>query len=398
MRNLKISAIEVHAVRGARPPAPAGDTQRQVNALNLYAEHRAPALRPATPSPAGAEATSLYLRIGTDGGAEGFYGPIDPEVPWSLLRQLGGFLIGQDALATTIIWDKLERLDRHARHGHLKMAISAIDNALWDLKGRVLDAPVWQLLGGASRERIPAYASLLGTSLEPDVVARVAAQTADEGFAGQKWFLAYGPGEGEAGMKRNVELAEQVREAVGAQTELMYDVFQGWDLGYARSWAQQVAPTRPAWLEEPFSPNRYPAFVELHRSTGIPLSAGEHLYDRAEVLPYLQDGVLAAVQSDPEWCGGVTELVRICALAETFGVPVIPHGHGLHAALHVVASQSPVACPKVEYLVRSMPNRHHFEASPPTPEGGSFALPTGPGFGIRLDESKIDSRELLQFG
>jgi L-rhamnonate dehydratase len=91
----------------------------------------------------------------------------------------------------------------------------------------------------------------------------------------------------------------------------------------------------------------------------------------------------------------VTELVRICALAETFGVPVIPHGHGLHSALHVVASQSPVACPKVEYLKRTMPNRHHFEVAPPTPENGSFALPQGPGFGISLDEGKIDEREVL---
>jgi L-rhamnonate dehydratase len=393
----RIAAVEVIVVKGPRPEPPAGAHQSQVNALGgFYAEHR-PTVTGGAPRPATGPAQSLYLRIATDRGAEGLYGPIDREVTWALLEQLAGFLIGQDALATSIVWDKLERLDRHARHGHLKMAISAVDNALWDLKGRVLGVPVWQLLGGSSRPRIPAYASMLGTSLESDVIHEKAAEIAADGFAGQKWFLSDGPGGGPEGMKRSVRVAEDVREAVGPDQQIMFDVFQGWDLAYARAWAQRVAPIQPTWLEEPFPPNRYPAFAELHRSTGIPLSAGEHLYDRADVLPYLNDGTLAAVQSDPEWCGGVTELVRICALAETFAVPVIPHGHGLHAALHVVASQSPATCPKIEYLVRSMPNRHHFEVSPPVPVGGTVALPQRPGFGIELDDAKIDERTLLSY-
>lgn len=397
MRNLKITAVEVHAVRGTRPPAPLDYRQRQSNAIGLYAEHRPPLLAEIPASDGDGWTQALYLRIGTDGGAEGFYGPIDREVPWSVLEMLSAFLIEQDALAGTILWDKMERLDRHARHGHLKMAISAVDNALWDLRGKVYDAPVWQLLGGASRERIPAYVSMLGTSLEEESVQQAATWGMAEGFTGQKWFLGDGPGSGTDGLARNVCVAEQVRDALGPDRDLMFDVFQGWDLAFARAWAERVAPLNVTWLEEPFQPNRYPAFVELHRSTRIPLAAGEHLYDRAEVIPYLNDGVLAAIQSDPEWCGGVTELVRICAISDSFGVPVIPHGHGLHAALHVVASQSPVTCPKVEYLVNAMPNRHHFEVAPPTPGGGSFALPTAAGFGIELDESKVDSRRLVQF-
>jgi L-alanine-DL-glutamate epimerase-like enolase superfamily enzyme len=343
-----------------------------------------------------AELSSLYLRIDTDQGISGFYGPIDYEAAWPILDRYADFLIGQDALAGTIIWDKLERLDRHARHGHLKIAISAIDNALWDLRGKVYDAPVWQLLGGASRDRIPAYVSTLGTSLEPEAVAATAAELKAAGFDGQKWFFADGPGDGPDGLTRNVDLARTVRETVGPDFPIMFDAFMGWDLGYARAWVDRVRDLRPTWLEEVFLPNRVDAFVELHRSTGQPLSAGEHLYDRPDVLPFLQAGALAVVQCDPEWCGGVTELVRICALADSFTVPVIPHGHGLHAALHVVASQSPATCPKVEYLYRIMPNRHHFEANPLTPDGGSFGLPQRPGFGIELDESKITARELLR--
>ena len=116
-----------------------------------------------------------------------------------------------------------------------------------------------------------------------------------------------------------------------------------------------LAEVGAGWLEEPFPPSQHASFAELHRRTTVPLSAGEHLYDRDDVLPFLREGTLGVLQTDPEWCGGVTELVRICGLAETFGVPVIPHGHGLHAALHVVASQSPGVCPMAEYLMRSVP-------------------------------------------
>lgn len=397
MRRLVITAVEVHLVSGPSPAPPPGGRQRQVNAIAGYDHRRPPRYTPERPATTG-PASSRYVRIGTDAGVDGFYGPIDPEVVWPLLHQLRDVVLGQDALASSLVWDQLERSNRHARHGALKMAISAIDNALWDLRGKVFDAPVWQVLGGGpARPRIPAYASTLGTSLDLDVVRQTARDLRDEGFAGQKWFFGDGPADGAAGLANNVALARTVREAVGDEPDIMFDALGGFDLTHARAWAQRVEELTPRWLEEPFPPNRLPAFAELRAATSVPLATGEHLYDRADVLPYLSDGILAAVQADPEWCGGVTELVRICALAETFGVPVIPHGHGLHAALHVIAAQSPVVCPMAEYLVRIMPNRHHFELDPPAPVGGSFELPTEPGFGITLDESKIDSHTVLNF-
>jgi L-alanine-DL-glutamate epimerase-like enolase superfamily enzyme len=370
--------------------------QVQIRQLYLYPEHRPPARRPPDPAAVPDWTQSLYLRIGTDTDAEGFYGPIDREAAWPIVDMLAGFLIGQDPLAGTIMWDKLQRYDRHARHGHLKIAISAVDNALWDLRGKVFGAPVWQLLGGPSRTSIPAYASTLGTSLEPDAAQEFARQTAKEGYAGQKWFMAHGPGDGPEGLERDIEVAERVRGALGPSAMLMFDAFMGWDLAYATSFARAVEPLRPAWLEEPFPASARASFAELRRRTSVPLSAGEHLYDRDDVLPFLREGLLGVLQTDPEWCGGVTELVRICALAETFGVPVIPHGHALHAALHVVASQSPAVCPMAEYLMRSMPDRYHFEVSPPAPAGGHFELPRRPGFGIELDDAKIDSRRVWQ--
>ncbi|WP_344778600.1 enolase C-terminal domain-like protein [Gryllotalpicola kribbensis] len=396
VRRIRIASVEVQLVRGAAPAPPQGDTQRQVRAESFYDSRRPPFRTPAAPWNGG-EMAAHYLRIGTDAGAEGFYGPIDADVTWLISEKIAPELIGEDALAGNAHWDLLERLERHGRHGHYKMALSAIDNALWDLRGRVFGAPVWQLLGGATRERVPAYLSTLGASLDLDEVRALAAAAKEEGFAGQKWFFGDGPADGAAGLRRNVALAEAVRETIGPDEPMMFDAYRGWDLAYARAWAERVDDLDPTWLEEPFGQNQFPAFAALARSTRIPISAGEHIYDRQELLPYLTEGVLAVAQCDPEWCGGVTELVRICALAEVFGVPVIPHGHGIHSALHVVASQSPALCPKVEYLGRHIPNRHHFELEPPVPVGGSFELPSRPGFGIRLDDAKIDEISTLRF-
>ena len=398
MRHVRIAAVEIIAVRGPRPETASGPRQGQVKPVHVYPEHGHGHDQPPRAYQAqlaAGEVEALYVRIGTDAGIDGFYGPIDWEAAWAVRTVLAGFLLGQDALAGTIAWDKLNRLDRHGRHGYLKMAISAVDNTLWDLRGKAYDAPVYQLLGGPSRSRIPAYASTLGTSHDPGHISSFAAGLVAEGYPAQKWFLVHGPADGTEGLEADVAMAQQVRQVVGPKTRLMFDAFMGWDLAHARSFARRVEHLEPWWLEEPFPPSQYPAFVELHRATRVPLSAGEHLYDRADVLPYLRDGVLTMLQCDPEWCGGVTELVRIVGLAETFGVPVIPHGHSIHAALHVVASQSPATCPMVEYLLLSMPGHHHFEQHPPAPVGGSFELPDRPGFGIELDDAKITSRRLV---
>lgn len=394
MKAPRINTVEVWAIRGAAPQPSQSPMQLQVRPLDAY---RKPGDARSS-APPGGTLESLYVRIGTDLGIEGLYGPIDRSAAWVIVDQLSGFLVGEDALAGSIVWDKLYRLDRHSRHGHFKMAISAIDNALWDLRGKAFDAPVHQLLGGPSRERIQAYASTLGTGHEEAEIASLVDRLNAEGFRHQKWFFAHGPADGYDGLERNVALAERVREKAGPATNLMFDAFMGWDVGYATAWAREAERFRPTWLEEPFSPTQFAAFATLRQSTTIPLATGEHLYDRPDVLPYLRDGVIAVLQADPEWCGGVTELTRICALAETYGVQVIPHGHGLHAALHVVAAQSPGTCPLVEYLVHAMPRRHHFEVCPPAPVDAHFPAPVAPGFGIELDEGKIESRTRWPFG
>ena len=279
MRELTIAAVEVEAVCGpaGRFPHP---VVRQVQPLDVYRE---PGERA---DPAGADRApdpdqiveALYLRITTRQGPQGLYGPVDPVAAWPLARVLAPFLAGQDALAHAALWDKMARLDRHSRHGHLKMAISAVDNALWDLRGRAFDAPVWQLLGGSGRASVPAYVSTLGAPHDDASVRALARELADAGFAGQKWFLAHSRADGAAGMRANIILAEVVRDAVGPGVPLMFDSFMSWDLPYAIGWCQAVADTRPAWLEEPFAPGQVAGYAALRDKTSIPLAAGEHLH------------------------------------------------------------------------------------------------------------------------
>ena len=122
---------------------------------------------------------------------------------------------------------------------------------------------------------------------------------------------------------------------------------------------------RPRWIEEATQAEKIDSFAQLRKGTSIPVASGEHIQGRWEVYDYLKEGALSVVQCDPEWCGGTTELQKICTLASIFDVPVIPHGHSLHAALHLIASQSPAVCPLAEYLILKMRSYYHFEKHPP---------------------------------
>jgi L-alanine-DL-glutamate epimerase-like enolase superfamily enzyme len=394
---LKITALELWELRGHHETRRGVDQQFQVNPLHVYDELRpAPYRDSANPTTGNTAVRAIYLKIKTD-GAEGVYGPIDKEVAIVVDQQLRPFLMGKDALAGEKLWDQMYRSNRHARRGHFLMAISAVDNTLWDLRGRHFQAPVYRLLGGPTRETVEAYGSCLGYSLELDRAASRSVALKKEGYRHQKWFLAYGPGDGAAGMKKNVDLVRVLREAVGDDVELMFDVYSGWDLSYTLAWAKQVEKYRPRWIEEATQAEKIGSFAEMRRGTSIPIASGEHIQGRWEVYAYLKESAISVVQCDPEWCGGITELQKICTLASVFDVPVIPHGHSLHAALHLIASQSPAVCPLAEYLILKMQSYYHFEKVAPAPVNARFRLSDAPGFGIEWDDAKVEGRELLKW-
>ena len=391
-----IDAVEILKVTGPYTSIPGVNRQYQSQPIHVYPEQQPPVYQDRTDAkPSTGNLTHNYVRIRTRGGLEGLYGAIDGEVVEPLLRQLRPFLLGKDALDVEGLWDKLYRLNRHARAGHYMMALSAVDNALWDLRGKHFGAPVHQLLGGPTRTEVKVYGSCLGYTIEKGKAGPRAMQLYEQGFIHQKWFLAYGPGHGNEGLMKNIELVEELRNALGYNAEIMFDAFMGWDLPFAQAWCKGVEQYRPYWIEEAFAPNRLESFALLSQSTSIPVATGEHFYNRWEVLDFLKARAIQIVQADPEWCGGVSELVKICHLASAFGAKVFPHGHNIHAALHVVASQSPEVCPLVEYLINHVGYKLHFQKDPLLTSNGILPLPQRPGFGIDLDEDRIERQEVL---
>ena len=383
---MKITGINTFEVRGtwSGPDFPPGD--RQVQPLDLYP-------RAATGASVGPsnEVSEQYLEIQSDDGPRGLFGPIDRDQIHVIRTHLSSLLMGKDPLATESLHDQMMRMHRHGRTGLFMTGISAVDCALWDLKGKAWDLPVYRILGGPVRKRVPAYASMLGFSIDPDKAGQIALEYKDRGFAAQKWFFRYGPADGEQGKACNLAMAKAVRDSVGAEYKIMFDAFMGWDLPYAVSMAKGLTDIKPFWLEEPLPPERIGSFREL-RSAGVPLATGEHVFTRWQVKHLLESRAVDIVQTDPDWTGGITELTKICALCSSYDVPVVAHGHSLLAALHVAGSQSPAAVPMVEYLIRHQEQKQFFHSPTYRPENGEITLPDLPGLGIVLDESKIQSR------
>lgn len=393
---LKINAVEVIELHGRYTDEAGVNGQPQVNPLDVYDDERR---APYQDKPSGSKemkTSEVYLRIKTAAGLDGLYGPIEKTAAMVVQTELRPFLMGKDALAGEALWDQMYRSNRHSRDGLFLMAISAVDNALWDIRGKYFGVPVYRLLGGPTRPSVEMYASCLGFSLEPEKVRTRALEVQSEGYRYQKWFMGYGPGSGPEGMRKNVELVRILRETLGDDTELMFDAYSGWDQDYALEWAHQVEKYRPHWIEEATHPEKVDSFAAMRRSTTIPIASGEHFYGRWEVERYLQTGGLSVVQADPEWCGGTSELLRIGTVASLHDVPVIPHGHSLRAAIHIIASQSPMTFPLGEYLINKMRHYCHFESNPLVPVKAHIELPVGDGFNVQLDPARIESQVLLK--
>ena len=322
---------------------------------------------------------------------------LDSQWLWRALypdHPLETFAEGVDPLTKQRMW-ATRRPRRHTTTGTVVMAISAIDNALWDLRGKLAGLPVYRLLGG-QRETLPVY-----LSQTPSDDLRETCQRArgyfDRGFAAQKWFLRHGPPDGEAGFRMNVGVVEAIRTELGADATLMFDFAVGgrgrcdWDVPYAIRVAKAIEPFQPHWLEEPFSPEEIESYAQLCGETGIPLATGEHTYTRWNIKPFLDRKLVSFVQSDPEWCGGLSELLEIAALVRQYdGVCLIPHGHHVLAAAHGVASQPASLCPMIEYGISFTRDRQAQQTRVLFPHAGRLDMPTEPGLGPGIDWQRIE--------
>jgi L-rhamnonate dehydratase len=366
---------------------------------------------------------ATYVEVATAAGVAGFAGPMVKEQT-DRLKELAGrvreLLVGQDPLRRELdseaLWEAVypgkfrayakgrdpltgeaiwgtKRSGRQTATGSVVMALSQIDNALWDLRGRLLKAPVRKLLSKASRDRVPAYLSL--HSAKPDGARRMARGLYDKGFTRQKWFLSDGPSDGADGLRRNLELARVLREELGPQATLMFDGFRKarpeGDVGYAVSLAKGLLPCKPFWLEEPLGAEDIEGYARIKGETGIPLACGEHFYTRWNAKPFLDRKILSFLQCDPEWCGGVSEFLKICELARKHeGVRVVPHGHHVLAASHCAASQDEALCPMLEFGEAWVLGHQAAQKRVLRPKGGLFDVPDEPGLGPQIDWERFE--------
>jgi L-rhamnonate dehydratase len=367
--------------------------------------------------------TDSYLEVTSDSGLSGYAGPLLKEQVAAFPANLRDLLVGREAvdpdklnfaalwaachpghtletyaqgkdpLTGATVWG-IQRTTRHTETGWAITALSAMDLALWDLRGKAAGQPVWRLLR-AKRQRLNAYASMLGYSVKPNEARKVARVFFDQGFKRQKWFFMSGPADGAEGLKQNIELVRAVREELGAEATLMFDgiqyVWKSVDLQFAIALAKGILPYEPHWLEEPLRPDDLEGYTRLKGETGITLAAGEHWYTRWNVKPFLDSGIVSFVQSDPEWCGGISEWLKICDLAGEYpGVQVIPHGHHVLAASNCVASQPESICPMLEYLIQSRTRFQHCQTRPMVAESGTFVMAEEPGLGPSLDQARME--------
>lgn len=311
------------------------------------------------------------------------------------VKAAGRLLVGEDPTRIEFLWEKLYG----ALRPHMQ-PVALLDLALWDLWGKIENKPVYKLLGGPTRERIPAYAAMLGFSTEPEAAARASVEWLGKGFQAVKWYLPCNALDGREGVERNVALIRAVREAVGDGAQIMVD----WLLSnprvnsvlYAIELARKLEPYNPTWIEEPLPFDDLDSHVKLSRATRIPLAFGEHLYTRWQLKQILDSGAPTVVQPDPNAAGGITEMRRIIALASTYGVIVVPHANeSSRNALHLLFAQSPSTCPLAEWGVRINHDVQYFWKDFYEPKNGYFEPPAGPGFGYELDPEKIVSQKEL---
>jgi L-rhamnonate dehydratase len=337
-----------------------------------------------------------FVEIHTDEGVSGLAGPITEGVAFVIAHELRKYLIGRDAIAGEQLWDQMHRGMVHGRQGNAMLAISAVDCALWDLRGKWLKQPVYRLLGGPTQTRIPAYASMLGFAVhDPGRVRERATEYKKKGYKAQKWFFRYGPMSGREGLLKNVELVRTLREAVGEDYDLMLDCWQAMDVPYVVELADRIEEFRPHWLEECVMPDRIDSYRKLRERIRIPLSGGEHEYTRWGIKRLVESEALDVLQPDIYWCGGLTEALKIAAYATTYDLKTIPHGHSSLATAHFSAVQSPIHTPYQEFLVKWNRVHQHFLANPIEVVSGMIEVPDRPGLSMEIDDRKVEAERTV---
>jgi galactonate dehydratase len=343
----------------------------------------------------------LFLRVETSDGLVGWGEPIvegrSRTVAAAVRELMETYLLGEDPARIEDHWQTMYRGGFYRGGPILMSAIAGIDQALWDVKGRSFDAPIYDLLGGRARERVRVYQWIGGD--RPEGVARAAEKKVEAGFDALKMNATAELRriDSPATVAAAVERVASVREAVGPEVDVGVDFHGRASKSMAKRLASALEPSDPLFIEEPVRPEQADALPTVAAHTTIPIAAGERLFSRWDFKPLFEQGVIDVIQPDLSHAGGITEVKKIASMAEAYDVALAPHcplGPIALASCLQVDACSPNALIQEQSL-----DIHYNEGSDVLDylvapsvfefEDGYVSLPDGPGLGIEIDEEHV---------
>jgi galactonate dehydratase len=358
-------------------------------------------------------ASYVFVQVDTDEGLTGwgevttYPGPVANRVIASTIREVDEFLRDADPLAIEAIWHRLLRAFTYlGTRGAVTALISAIDIALWDIKGQALGVPIYELLGGKVRDTVRLYthfryARTVERMVENAVgeVERGSTAIKTDPFmaAGDLSNFAYLDGQIERQVENTgVAMIEGIRRAVGPDVEILIDAHALYNVPTAVRLANRLAAYGITWFEEPVPPESYDALEQVRAQIPTRISVGERLYTRFEFLPVLNRHLTDYVMPDVTWTGGISELKKIATLAETFYVPISPHD-----------ASGPINVLAGAHVVLTVPNFYRLEArrvsldfynaflnEPLEVRGDALVVPNRPGLGASLNVDYLSASQI----
>jgi D-galactarolactone cycloisomerase len=342
--------------------------------------------------------TAMLVEVTTDDGLTGWgecYGPA--RITAAVVNSVAPWLIGANPIDTDVLWREVyARLRDHGQKGVVIQGLSGIDIALWDIKGKHFGVPAHQLLGGAVRREVPAYATGLyrrksGDPLE--YLAEEAAGYAAEGFAAVKLKVGFG-------VEEDAAVTRAVRDAIGPGVALMVDANHAYDAVAAIRLGRMIEPHDIGWFEEPVPPEDIESHLAVKAALSIPIAGGECEFTRYGFRDLLIKRAVDVVQPDTCAAGGLSECKKIADMAEAFGVRYNPHVWGTGIAIaaslqllavlpaHTPTSLAPIQ-PMLEFDRTEHPIRQEILTQPIEHQRGIVRVPDGPGLGIEVDRAAL---------
>lgn len=342
----------------------------------------------------------LLLRVETDDGFVGWGEPVVEgrvAATQACVHELESYLIGQDPRRIEHIWQTLYRGGFYRGGPVLTSALSGIDQALWDIKGKALGVPVYDLLGGAVRDKMAVYSWI--DSDTPEIAARSVKEKMAQGFTTVKMFGTCATGwiDDRKAINDLLERVQAVRDAAGPDVGIAIDFHGRAHHSMARTLLKELEPLKPLFVEEPVLVENLDAFADLHRRSNIPLATGERSFTRWGFKELLERGCADIIQPDLSHAGGISEVRRIAAMAETYDVALAPHcplGPVALAACLQVDFASINACLQEQSIGMAYNKGQEIDSYLRDPavfayQNGYVPLLTSPGLGVDVDEEIV---------